>query len=93
MHHDNHINLTLSFHEIHDLFQLNILPYFFIIILICCFFSRDIYLSFGISLSNLVFSILIPTVSELFCGERLDIFVILSVILLPIKSLVAPTVF
>ena len=50
--------------------------------------SGDIYLSLGISLS---FSFV--TVSELFCCEFFETFVILLAILLPIKSQVASTVF
>ena len=50
--------------------------------IICCLFSGDIYLSFGISLLGSVFS--------LFCDEA---FVILSAILLLIKSPVAYAVF
>ena len=53
-----------------------------------CLFSGDIYLSLGISLS---FSFV--TVSKLFCCKFFETFVILSVILLPIKSPVASSVF
>ena len=57
--------------------------------IICCLFSGDIYLSFGISISSL---------ASLFCEcssleDFLEIFVILSAILLPIKSPVASAVF
>ena len=48
------------------------------------FFSGDIYLSFGISLSNPVFSVSLLTVSKLFCGELVEYLVILLAILLPI---------
>ena len=51
--------------------------------MICCLFSGDIYLTLSI------FSF----VSELLCGEVFETFVILSAILLPIKSLVASAVF
>ena len=47
--------------------------------LIFCLFSVDIYLSFGIFLSKPIFFVLLSTVSELFCGEILDNFVIISV--------------
>ena len=57
------------------------------------FFYRDIYLSLGISLSNFKFSVSLSTASEFFCGELLETFVILSAILLPIKSQVASAVF
>ena len=49
--------------------------------IICCIFSGDIYLSLGISVS-----------SKLFCGDFLVTPVILSAILLPIKSPVASAV-
>ena len=56
---------------------------------ICCPFSGDIYLSFGISISSL---------TSLFCEfssleDFLEIFVILTAILLPIKSPVVSAVF
>ena len=44
------------------------------------------YLSFGFSVSLL-------TVSELFCGDSFETFVILLAVLLPIKSPVASAVF
>ena len=53
-----------------------------------CLSSGDVYLSLGISLSC---SFVI--VSELFCSELLETFVILLTILLPIKSPVASAVF
>ena len=58
------------------------------IIIIFWFFSGDINLSLDISLSS---SFVI--VSELFCCEGFENFVILSLILLPIKSPVAFAVF
>ena len=60
---------------------------------IFCLFSGDIYLSFGITLSNLIFSASLSTVSELFCGEVFETFVILSAILLAIKLPVASVFF
>ena len=51
------------------------------------------YLSFSIFLSNLVFFVSLSIVSELFCGKLLESFVILSVILLPVKSPVPSAVF
>ena len=60
--------------------------------IICCLFSGDMYLSFGISISSLALSFC----SFLDCNsveDFLEIFVILSAILLPIKSLVASAVF
>ena len=57
------------------------------------FFWRYIYISFGISLSNPVFSISLSTVSELFCGEVFQTFVISSAVLLPNKSPAASAVF
>ena len=48
-------------------------------------FSEDVFLSFAISLSNPAFSVSFSTVSELFCGEFLETFVILCALLLPIK--------
>ena len=47
--------------------------------IICRLFSGDIYLSFGISISLL-------TSSKLFCEVFFETLVILSAILLPIKS-------
>ena len=61
--------------------------------MIFCLFSGDIYLSLGITLSNLIFSASLSTVSELFCGEVLETFVILSAILLAIKLPVASVFF
>ena len=55
--------------------------------IICCLFSGDMYLSFGASDSSL---------ASLFCERLEDFFktlVILSAILLPIKSPVASAVF
>ena len=57
------------------------------------FLSGDIYLSFGISLSNPIFPSLFATVSELFCKEVLETFVILSAVLLPIKLPISSTDF
>ena len=62
-------------------------------LIIGCLFSGDIYLSFGISLWNTVFFISLSTVSELLCGELLDIFVILWAVLLPSKSSGSSAVF
>ena len=53
---------------------------------IICLFYGDIYLSFGLCLSNPIFPISLSTVFELFCGDVFVTFVILSVILLPNKS-------
>ena len=58
----------------------------------CGLFYGDISLSFGISLLNPVFSVSLATISRLTCDELLDTFVILSEILLPIKSSVASAV-
>ena len=55
--------------------------------------SVDIYLSLDISLSNPIYFLLFVTVSELFCGEIFETFVILSAILLPIKSPIASAIF
>ena len=55
---------------------------------IFCLSSGDIYLSLDISLSC---SFVI--ISELFCGELLETLVILSAILLPVKSPVAYAAF
>ena len=54
---------------------------------IFCLSSGDIYFSFGIFLPYLFI-----TVSELICWEFFETFVILSAILLPIKSPVASSV-
>ena len=56
-------------------------------------FSGYIYHSLGIFLSNPVFSVSLSTASELFLGEPLDTVVVLSAILLPIKSSVVSAVF
>ena len=56
--------------------------------IIFCLSSEDIYLSLDISLSCSF-----VLVSELFCSELLETFVILLAILLPIKSPVASVVF
>ena len=68
-----------------------IILYQFRVLIICFRLSGYVYLSFGISLSNLVFSVL--TLSELFCDGLPYTFVNWSVILLPIKSPVASPVF
>ena len=49
--------------------------------------------SASVFLSNPVFSVSLSTSSEVFFGKYLDTFVILSAILLRIKSLVASVVF
>ena len=56
-------------------------------------FSGDIYLSFSIFLSSSIFSVSISTVSEPFCGERLETFVVSETILLLFKSPVDSDVF
>ena len=56
-------------------------------------FSGYIYHSLGIFLSNPVFSVSLSTACELFWGEPLDTVVVLSAILLPIKSSVDSAVF
>ena len=58
-----------------------------------CLFSGEVYLSLGISLSFLIFSIAFITVSELFCSQVLEAFVILLAILLPVISPVASAIF
>ena len=55
-------------------------------------FINYIYLSFGISLSCLRFSVSYLTVPEIFYGKGFKYFVILSVNFSPKKSLVASTV-
>ena len=55
--------------------------------------SGDTYLSFGVSLSNPIFSVSLSTVFELFCGEIFETFMILMAILLPIISGNASAVF
>ena len=56
-------------------------------------FSGDIYLSFSIFLSRSIFFVSISTVSEPFCGERLETFVVSKTILLLFKSPVDSDVF
>ena len=55
-------------------------------------FSGDIYLSFGNSFSDPIFSVSLYSVFRLFYDKVFKIFVILSAILLPIKSGVPSTV-
>ena len=52
-----------------------------------------ISLSFGISLSNPIFSVSLSTVPDSFCGELLDNFTVLSAYLLPMKLPAASAVF
>ena len=54
--------------------------------IIFCLSLENIYLSLGISLSC-------SFLTELFCGDVCETFVILSAILLPVKSAVASAVF
>ena len=56
-------------------------------------FPGDIYLSFGIFLSNTIFSASLSTVFQLLWGAVFDTFVILSAILLSIKSPVVSAFF
>ena len=56
-------------------------------------FSGDVCLSLGISLSSPIFFSSFVTVSELFFGVVIETFVILSIVLVQIKSPVASTVF
>ena len=49
-------------------------------------FARDIYFSLSVILS-------LSTASEMFCSERPETFVILSAVLLPIKSPVTSAIF
>ena len=58
-----------------------------------CLFSGDIYLSLGISLSSPIFSSSFVTVSGLLYSKIFETFVILTRLLLPIKSPVASAVF
>ena len=61
--------------------------------IIFCIFSGNINLSLSISLSRPIIFSLFVTASELFCGKVFGAFVILSAILLPVKSPVASAVF
>ena len=57
----------------------------------CCLFSGDVYLSLGVSISS---SFCVCNFSECdFLEDLFETIVILSAILLPIKSLVVSTVF
>ena len=60
---------------------------------ICYLFSEDVYLSLAFSPPSSIFSSSFVTTSEIFCGKDFKTFVILSAILLPIKSPVASAVF
>ena len=53
---------------------------------IFCLFSGEVYLSLDISISNPIFFASLSTLSERFCGEALEAFVMILTILLPIKS-------
>ena len=72
------------------LFDISLLCYYMNLrsSIVFCLFSGDIYLSLGISLSCLF-----VTVSELLCWGFFETLIILSAILLPIKSPVAFAVF
>ena len=61
--------------------------------IICSFFSKDIHVSFGISVSNPIFSVSHSSLSGLFCREFLETFVVLSAILLTIKLPVVSAIF
>ena len=71
-------------------FGITLLYYYINLIssIIFCLSSGNMHLFLGFS-----WSCSFVIVSELFCGELLETFVILSSILLPIKSLVASAVF
>ena len=56
-------------------------------------FLVDIYLPLDIYLSNPIFSASVSIVYKLFCGGVLETYVIMSAILLPIKSPVTSAVF
>ena len=60
--------------------------------IICCLFSGDMYLSFGTSISLLA-SLLCECFEDFFGCNFVETLVILSAILLPIKSPVASAVF
>ena len=57
------------------------------------FFWRYISFFWYFSIKSWIFCFTFTTISRLFCGELLDALVILSAILLPIKSLVTSAVF
>ena len=61
--------------------------------IICCLFCGNKHLSLGISSSSALFFVSFATVPELFCGKVLKTFVILSAVLLSIKSPVAFAIF
>ena len=61
-------------------------------LIICCFFL-EVCIFLLVFLSNFVFSVSPSTVSELDCYEPFAAFVILSPVLLPIKSPLAYAVF
>ena len=61
--------------------------------IIFCLFPGDIYLYFGIFLSNTIFSASLSTGFQLPCGAVFDTFVILSAVLLSIKSPVVSAFF
>ena len=61
--------------------------------MIHCLLSMEIFLSFGIFLSNPIFSVSRSTFSQLFCGEIRKTFSISSSILLSIISPTVPAVF
>ena len=91
------LNLDARFAAFSKKFIVFIFHYYIIIycqinlrsLIILCLFPGYIYLSLGIFLATLIFSVSFVTVSDLSCDEVLENFVILLAILLPIKSPVA----
>ena len=78
--------VDLVYYLTNTLFFYILLLYYYISFrssIVFCLFDGDIYLSLGMSLCFFVIA------SELFCGQLLETFVILSEMSLPIKSIVA----
>ena len=68
----------------HIIFRSSVVSFLFLV---------DIYLPLDIYLSNPIFSASVSIVYKLFCGGVLETYVIMSAILLPIKSPVTSAVF
>ena len=60
---------------------------------IVVFFSGHVYLSFGIFISNTVFSVSIVTVSKVFCDKFVETFLVFSAISFPMLSPVTSSAF
>ena len=83
-----YVNLVIIFDILVSYYYINLKS-----LIICCLFSRGVYISLGISLSCSIFSVSFATVPEMFCVEVLETFVVLSATLSQVKSPIASGVF